>query len=77
MKKIYQLNVQFGKINTDLYFEDKETAESTAAILYGSVKENSIDQLEIIATFHEVLSKEKVAEYVRTGLWLSQFSGKN
>ena len=77
MKKIYQLNVQFGKINTDLYFEDKETAESTAAILYGSVKENSIDQLKIIATYHEVLSKETVTEYVRTGLWLSQFSGKN
>ena len=77
MKQVFQLNIQFGKINTDLYFEDKETAENTAILLKKMVKENTKDQLKISATIHQVLSKETVAENVRTGLWLIQFSGKN
>jgi len=77
MKQVFQLNVQFGKINTDLYFEDKEIAENTATFLKTMLKENAKDQLKISATIHQVLSKEAVAENVRNGLWLIQFSGKN
>jgi len=77
MKQVFQLNVQFGKINTDLYFEDKKTAENTAALLKELFKENTKDQLIINATFHQILSKEAVAENVSKGLWLALFSGKN
>ena len=77
MKQVFLLNVQFGKINTDLYFEDKETAENTAILLKKMVKENTKDQLKISATIHQVLSKDAVTENLKNGLWLSQFSGKN
>ena len=76
MKQVFQLNVQFGKINTDLYFEDKETAENTATLLKEISKGNTTT-MKINATIHQVLSKEAAAENVRTGLWLIQFGGKN
>lgn len=77
MNKVFHLNVQFGKINTDLYFEDKETAENIATLLKEISKGNAKTPMKINATIHQVLSKEAVAENVRTGLWLIQFSGKN
>jgi mannitol/fructose-specific phosphotransferase system IIA component (Ntr-type) len=77
MKQVFQLSIQFGKINTDLYFEGRETAENTAAFLKKMAKENTKDQLKISASIHQVLSKEAVAENLKNGLWLSLFSGKN
>jgi mannitol/fructose-specific phosphotransferase system IIA component (Ntr-type) len=77
MNHVFQLNIQFGEINTDLYFEDKETAENTATFLKKILMENAKDQLKISATIHQVLSKETVAENLKNGLWLAQFSGKN
>jgi len=77
MKQVFHLSVQFGKINSDFYFEDKETAESTAVFLKKMLLEDEKDQLIINATIHQVLSKEAVAENIRNGLWLIQFSGKN
>ena len=77
MKQVFQLNIQFGEINTDMYFEDKETAENTAIFLKEISKENVKTPMKINATIHQVLSKDAIAENVRNGLWLIQFSGKN
>ena len=77
MKRVFHLNIQIGKINSDLYFEDMESAECTAEFLKEMLTKNAKVQLKINATIHEVYSKEAAAENIRTGLCLVQFSSKN
>jgi len=77
MKKVFQLSVQFKNISTDLYFEDKETAENTAEFLKTMLIDKPNEELKIKASIHEVLSKESAAEYIKKGLLLSLFGNKN
>ena len=77
MKKVFQLTVQFKSISTDMYFEDKETAENTAEFLKKMLIDKPNEELKIKATIHEVISKESASEYIKKGLWLSLFGNKN
>lgn len=65
MKQVYHLNIQFGKMITDLYFEDKELAEKLADALFITCDRR---QVQITATVEKVYTKEMITEDILTAV---------
>jgi len=73
MKHVFHLNVKFDKINSDLYFEDKDTAERIIEFLTMVLSE----KVKITGTIEKVHSRETVMEDVIKELNFGKFCGSN
>jgi uncharacterized protein with ACT and thioredoxin-like domain len=62
MKKIFQLSIKIGSKNSDLYFEDQETAEYTFDLLMKMLSDKAKKEIKIEANFHEIYTKEIITE---------------
>jgi hypothetical protein len=71
MKQVFQLNIQIGDINTDLYFEDKKSAESIVNLLANALNDEAKKHFKVEAFIHEVYSKETASEQILMGLGLT------
>jgi len=71
MKEVFHLNIKIGEIDSDLYFEDQDTAESVAGWLNENLTKDAKKLLKITATFHEVYSKDTAMENILFGMGLA------
>lgn len=73
MDEIYLLNIQYKKINSELCFADKETAEKIAFVLekvYGK-------ELKLTATIKKLYTKDNIVEDIIKGLNFGKYLGPN
>jgi len=70
MKKVFQLNIKLKDLDFDLYFEDQEAAESTVAILEGTLTNKAKKLLKITAHVCEVHTKETALAQILKGIGL-------
>tara|TARA_R110002050_G_scaffold992_1_gene6803 strand:- start:1289 stop:1519 length:231 start_codon:yes stop_codon:yes gene_type:complete len=76
MSQVYQLAVQWGEKKSDLFFEDKETAERTAEFI-NLMAEYGSTPIRIEAIEHKVYSREVAIEHILKGLNFGFFLGPN
>ena len=63
MKQVFQLKIQIGDINSDLYFEEKEVAEYAFDFLMKMLTDEAKKKIKIEANFHEINTKDMITEY--------------
>jgi hypothetical protein len=68
MKQVFRLNIKIGTINEDFFFEDKETAEHTVAVLEKSLTEKAKKKIKIEASVCPVYNKKSAIEDLIKGL---------
>ncbi len=71
MKQVFQVNIQIGDINTDLFFEDQASAENTVNLLVNMLNDKAKKHFKVEAFIHEVYSKETASEQILMGLGLT------
>jgi hypothetical protein len=73
---VYQLAVHWREKKSDLFFEDKDTAERTAEFISIMAKNGSVP-IRIEAIEHKVYSRETAIEHIVKGLNFGFFLGPN
>lgn len=76
MSQVYQLVVHWGEKKSDLYFEDKDTAERVAEFIRFMAKDHPTP-IRIEAIEQEVYSRETAIEKIIMGLNFGTFLGPN
>lgn len=72
MKQVFRLIVQIEDFESDLFFEDQNTAEKTLDILSNLLTDKAKKNLHVKAEIHEIYSKETALEQILKGLGMNK-----